>query len=155
MSLRSNTACESEERVKERERDILVSLFLLQVESSGVQAGGSQIPTYEIITSCQPRVVYSNGYYITSFAPPAATAESTDPAPAACYTLAATAATPSTAGSTPPALLYSGQGAAAPGGTPCFSCSCSSSSSVAPAQWTITKSAIVSTSTTVGVDHSS
>jgi hypothetical protein len=130
-------------------------LFLLQVESSGVQAGGSQIPTYEIITSCQPRVVYSNGYYITSFAPPAAAAEPTDPAPAACYTLAATAATPSTAGSTP-ALLYSGQGAAAPGGTPCFSCSCSSSSSsVAPAQWTITKSAIVSTSTTVGVDHSS
>jgi hypothetical protein len=127
----------------------------LQVESSGVQAGGSQIPTYEIITSCQPRVVYSNGYYITSFAPPAAAAEPTDPAPAACYTLAATAAT-TPAGSTPPALLYSGQGAAAAGGTPCFSCSCSSSSSsVAPAQWTITKSAIVSTSTTVGVDHSS
>lgn len=27
----------------------------------------SLIPTYEIITSCQPAVVYSNGYYYTSF----------------------------------------------------------------------------------------
>jgi len=28
------------------------------------------IPTYEIVTSCQPAVVYSNGYYYTSFVPP-------------------------------------------------------------------------------------
>lgn len=34
-------------------------------------AAGTQnslIPTYEIVTSCQPAVVYSNGYYYTSFA---------------------------------------------------------------------------------------
>jgi len=28
------------------------------------------IPTYEIVTSCQPSVMYSNGYYYTSFVPP-------------------------------------------------------------------------------------
>jgi hypothetical protein len=28
------------------------------------------IPTYEIVTSCQPAVVYANGYYYTSFMPP-------------------------------------------------------------------------------------
>ena len=28
------------------------------------------IPTYEIVTSCQPAVVYSNGFYYTSFVPP-------------------------------------------------------------------------------------
>ncbi len=27
----------------------------------------TMIPTYEIVTSCQPAVVYSNGYYYTSF----------------------------------------------------------------------------------------
>ena len=29
------------------------------------------IPTYEIVTSCQPAVIYSNGYYYTSFLSPA------------------------------------------------------------------------------------
>ena len=29
----------------------------------------ANIPTYEIITSCQPRVMYSNGYYFTTFSP--------------------------------------------------------------------------------------
>jgi hypothetical protein len=30
-------------------------------------APAAHIPTYEIVTSCQPAVVYSNGYYYTSF----------------------------------------------------------------------------------------
>ncbi|TRY76561.1 hypothetical protein TCAL_00139 [Tigriopus californicus] len=30
----------------------------------------NMIPTYEIVTSCQPAVVYSNGYYYTSFMSP-------------------------------------------------------------------------------------
>eukprot|EP00095_Tigriopus_kingsejongensis_P010753 maker-scaffold277_size226016-snap-gene-1.26 protein:Tk10753 transcript:maker-scaffold277_size226016-snap-gene-1.26-mRNA-1 annotation:"protein fam46c" len=30
----------------------------------------NMIPTYEIVTSCQPAVVYSNGYYYTSFVSP-------------------------------------------------------------------------------------
>merc|ERR1712141_972818 len=32
-----------------------------------VSAQPAHIPTYEIVTSCQPAVVYSNGYYYTSF----------------------------------------------------------------------------------------
>jgi len=30
----------------------------------------ASVPTYEIVTSCQPSVMYSNGYYYTSFVPP-------------------------------------------------------------------------------------
>lgn len=36
-----------------------------------VQTTTTTIPTYEIVTSCQPAVVYSNGYYYTSFMQPA------------------------------------------------------------------------------------
>ena len=43
----------------------------LTVHHSGVPASQQQnIPTYEIVTSCQPSVMYSNGYYYTSFVPP-------------------------------------------------------------------------------------
>jgi len=35
-----------------------------------VHMTNNNIPTYEIVTSCQPSVVYSNGYYYTSFTPP-------------------------------------------------------------------------------------
>merc|ERR1719347_599365 len=35
-----------------------------------IQQTNNNIPTYEIVTSCQPSVVYSNGYYYTSFTPP-------------------------------------------------------------------------------------
>ena len=38
------------------------------------------VPTYEFVTSCQPSVIYSNGYYYTSFTPPA---PAPAPAPAA------------------------------------------------------------------------
>jgi hypothetical protein len=123
----------------------------LQVET-GSGLARSQIPTYEIITSCQPRVVYSNGYYITSFAPPSSgvppAAEGNDAATAAapCYTLSTIAAPTAVVSSTSsPTLLYSTQTAAGGGGTPCFSCSCSSSG--VPAQWTITKSTMLSTTT--------
>jgi hypothetical protein len=34
------------------------------------------IPTYEIVTSCQPAVVFSNGYYYTSFVPATTTTAS-------------------------------------------------------------------------------
>lgn len=34
------------------------------------------IPTYEIVTSCQPAVIYSNGYYYTSFISPSPVATS-------------------------------------------------------------------------------
>lgn len=43
------------------------------LQQAGVVAAPSplpaqaNIPTYEIITSCQPRVMYSNGYYFTTF----------------------------------------------------------------------------------------
>jgi len=46
------------------------------------------IPTYEIVTSCQPSVIYSNGYYYTSFLPPSPPTNTTptpQPAPP-CYT---------------------------------------------------------------------
>lgn len=36
-----------------------------------IQTSSTPIPTYEIVTSCQPAVVYSNGYYYTSFMQPA------------------------------------------------------------------------------------
>jgi hypothetical protein len=38
--------------------------------SSSSTTPNNLIPTYEIVTSCQPAVVYSNGYYYTSFVPP-------------------------------------------------------------------------------------
>ena len=47
------------------------------------------IPTYEIVTSCQPSVIYSNGYYYTSFSPPAPA-----PAPGACYTCSCSCGAP-------------------------------------------------------------
>ncbi len=57
----------------------------------------SMIPTYEIITSCQPAVVYSNGYYYTSFAQPGQQQQH-------CSAMAVSAVTSGTA--------------------PCLSCSC-------------------------------
>jgi hypothetical protein len=36
-----------------------------------IQTAATPIPTYEIVTSCQPSVVYSNGYFYTSFVQPA------------------------------------------------------------------------------------
>ena len=36
-----------------------------------IQTTATTIPTYEIVTSCQPAVIYSNGYYYTSFVQPA------------------------------------------------------------------------------------
>ena len=56
----------------------------------------ASVPTYEIVTSCQPSVMYSNGYYYTSFAPP----PPPPPAPTS------SAGTPSTPTSTQP-LAYS------------------------------------------------
>lgn len=41
----------------------------------------SNIPTYEIVTSCQPSVMYSNGYYYTSFVPNSTQATSVPPPP--------------------------------------------------------------------------
>lgn len=62
---------------------------------------GANIPTYEIVTSCQPTVMYSNGYYYTSFVPP----------PQATSNFVNT----TTVTQTLPV----------PGSTPCFTCSCS------------------------------
>ena len=56
----------------------------------------ASVPTYEIVTSCQPSVMYSNGYYYTSFAPP----PPPPPAPTS------STGTPSTPTSTQP-LAYS------------------------------------------------
>ena len=68
------------------------------------------IPTYEIVTSCQPSVIYSNGYYYTSFVPPSTT--TTAPAP------------------TPPPPP--------PPAPPCYTCSCSCGApSASPAQWSV------------------
>ena len=53
-----------------------------QIQSVAMVASSSQpqcysqpqnVPTYEIVTSCQPSVMYSNGYYYTSFVPPTVT----------------------------------------------------------------------------------
>lgn len=55
------------------------------------------IPTYEIVTSCQPSVIYSNGYYYTSFLPPTTTPApaNTPPPPAPpCYTCSCGAPSP-------------------------------------------------------------
>jgi len=41
----------------------------------------NNIPTYEIVTSCQPSVMYSNGYYYTSFVPTSTQATSVPPPP--------------------------------------------------------------------------
>ena len=38
--------------------------------AAGVATPSNLIPTYEIVTSCQPAVVYSDGYYYTSFVTP-------------------------------------------------------------------------------------
>ncbi|XP_023325840.1 putative nucleotidyltransferase FAM46C [Eurytemora carolleeae] len=50
----------------------------------------TNIPTYEIITSCQPRVLYSNGYYFTTFPNPGSTNTTSYPdtsaSSAPCYT---------------------------------------------------------------------
>merc|ERR1719400_1334970 len=46
----------------------------------------ASVPTYEIVTSCQPSVMYSNGYYYTSFVPP-------PPPPPASSTTASTSPT--------------------------------------------------------------
>lgn len=53
---------------------------------------GTNIPTYEIVTSCQPSVMYSNGYYYTSFLPPPSQSSATS--------------FPSTTVSTTPSLQY-------------------------------------------------
>merc|ERR1719411_2539883 len=39
-----------------------------QISSTNMNNTSAVIPTYEIVTSCQPAVIYSNGYYYTSFA---------------------------------------------------------------------------------------
>ena len=61
------------------------------------------IPTYEIVTSCQPTVMYSNGYYYTSFVPPTNSGTSSN----FINTTTVTQTLP------------------VPGTTPCFSCTCS------------------------------
>ena len=38
-----------------------------QISSTNMTSTSAVIPTYEIVTSCQPAVIYSNGYYYTSF----------------------------------------------------------------------------------------
>ena len=72
------------------------------------------IPTYEIVTSCQPSVIYSNGYYYTSFSPP----------------------TPSSTGAGAMGTVVS----QAPVQTPCYTCSCNCGAPGAPVgagSWTI------------------
>ena len=81
-----------------------------------VSTPSSLIPTYEIVTSCQPAVVYSNGYYYTSFVPPPA-GQSTASVTVSC--------------AVPPPPLPSAANTNAPSSSvvtsssSCLSCSCS------------------------------
>ena len=97
----------------------------------------TNIPTYEIITSCQPRVMYSNGYYFTTFSNQ--TNQPTNYNNPTNYTAQPSQNSCSTYTTSPPQQSYAYSSPANNSNStvttaPCFTCSCQCQGSL---QWSI------------------